>query len=64
MELRFLGQVYSTNNNSVETIDTENTARFLGRSYTLRRPVQPVQHLQFKSQLGLKKYRGVVYGAE
>ena len=61
MELRFLGQVYSTNNNSVETIDTENTARFLGRSYTLRRPVQ---NLQFKSQLGLKKYRGVVYGAE
>ena len=33
--------------------------RFLGRSYTLRRPVQAVN-----SPLGIrKKYRGVAYGA-
>ena len=42
MKLHFLGQPYSTNNNSVETIPSEHTARFLGRTYTLRRPVQTV----------------------
>ena len=58
MELRFLGQTYSTSNNSVETVAIPCTARFLGKSYTMRRPVQT-----FKPQLGLKKYRGISYGA-
>ncbi|MDJ0902496.1 MAG: DUF4278 domain-containing protein [Xenococcus sp. MO_188.B8] len=59
MKLSFLGQVYSTANNSVETIPSEYTARFLGRTYTLRRPVQTVN-----STCGIgKKYRGVAYGA-
>ena len=58
MELRFLGQTYYTASNSVETIAIPHTARFLGRNYTLRRPVQ---NLQLKSQLNIKKYRGVVY---
>ena len=58
MKLQFLGQPYSTNNNSVETIPSEYTARFLGRTYTLRRPVQTVSSLS-----GVKKYRGVAYGA-
>ena len=57
MELRFLGQSYSTSNNSVETIPSDRTARFLGQKYNLRRPVQT-----FKPQLGLRKYRGVTYG--
>ncbi len=59
MKLQFLGQPYSTNNNSVETIASEHTARFLGRTYTLRRPVQTVNS---PSGIG-KKYRGVAYGA-
>ena len=56
MKLRFLGQTYSASNNRVETIASDCTARFLGRNYTIRRPVQI-----FKSQLGVKKYRGVFY---
>ena len=58
MKLRFLTQTYSMNNNQIETITSENTARFLGQSYTLRRPVQ-----SFKPQLGLRKYRGIAYGS-
>ena len=57
MKLHFLGQTYSTSNHSVPTVAINNTARFLGQSYTLRRPVHT-----FKSQLGVRKYRGVVYG--
>ncbi len=59
MELRFLGQTYTTAKHQVPTIATENTAHFLGQSYTVRRPVQT-----FKPQLGLRKYRGISYGAE
>ncbi len=59
MQLRFLGQAYSSSNNQVETIPSEHTARFLGQSYLTRRPVQP-----FKSKLGLRKYRGIAYGAK
>ena len=58
MKLRFLGQTYSTSNNQVETTVSENTARFLGQRYTLRRPVQ-----SFKPKLGLRKYRGIAYGS-
>ena len=58
MELRFLGQVYSANNNQIETMKTKDTARFLGQAYTPHRPVR-----SFKSQLGLRKYRGIAYGA-
>ena len=59
MKLRFLGQAYSASNNSVETFASKHTARFLGRTYTLRRPVQTIN-----SPSGIvKKYRGVTYGA-
>lgn len=58
MKLRFLGQAYSTSNTSVETIPSDCTANFRGQTYHLRRPLHSV-----KSQLGLRKYRGVVYGA-
>ena len=59
MKLRFLGQAYFASNNQVETVASDYTARFLGQNYTIRRPVQT-----FKSQLGIRKYRGVFYGAE
>jgi hypothetical protein len=57
MKLRFLGQPYSTSSELVETIPSERTARFLGQSYTPRRPVAASN-----TQLGLRKYRGVAYG--
>ena len=59
MKLRFLGQAYSKSNNQIETQPSIHTARFLGQSYT---PCQPL--LSAKSQLGVRKYRGVVYGSE
>ena len=59
MKLRFLGQAYTTSDNSVETIASEHTASFLGRTYTLRRPVRPINSASGIS----KKYRGVPYGA-
>ena len=59
MKLRFLGQAYSASNERVETIASDCNARFLGQNYTIRRPIQT-----FKPQLGIKKYRGVFYGAE
>ena len=58
MELRFLGKTYTASNNQVETETLEQTGRFLGRSYNLHRPVTTT-----KSRLGIRKYRGVVYGA-
>lgn len=57
MQLRFLGQPYSTSDNQVEAIPTGYTARFRGQTYVPNRPAQP-----FKSKLGLRKYRGVSYG--
>ena len=59
MKLRFRGQAYSATNNSVETVASEHTAHFLGRTYTIRRPVHTIN-----SPSGIvKKYRGVPYGA-
>ncbi len=58
MQLTYRGQTYSSYDHQIQTIPTEHTARFLGQSYTPRRPVQP-----FKSQIGLRKYRGIAYGA-
>ncbi len=36
MKLRFLGQTYS---NQIETVESEYNAHFWGKSYTLRRPI-------------------------
>ena len=58
MRLRFLGQTYSASSDRIETLPSEHTARFLGRTYTLRRPVQSIN-----SPLGIRKYRGITYGA-
>ena len=52
MELRFLGQYYSTSNTEIETIPSDHTASFRGQKYHLRRPFHTS-----KSQLGLRKYR-------
>ena len=59
MKLRFLGQTYYTSSDRIETIPSDCTACFLGQSYHIRRPIQT-----FKSQLGVRKYRGIVYGAK
>lgn len=61
MELRFLGQTYTTTNNRVATVATEQTASFKGQKYQVRVPVQPI-----KSQLTTAemKYRGVAYIVE
>ena len=73
MKLRFLGegltpelgsgactprQAYSTSNNSIETIPSKHTARYLGRTYTPSLPVKTVNSRSFA-----RKYRGVIYGA-
>ncbi len=39
MKLHFLGQAYSTSHNQMETVESEYTVRFLGKSYTLPRPL-------------------------
>lgn len=49
---------YTASSNQIETEASEQTGRFLGRKYTISRPVPT-----FKSQLGVRKYRGVVYSA-
>ena len=58
MQLRFLGQSYSPSCNHIETEPSEQIGNFLGRKYTISRPIKP-----YKSSLGLRKYRGVTYSA-
>lgn len=61
MQLRFMGQTYTTANNRVQTIATQQTATFKGQKYQLRVPVSAI-----KSQLNpqVRKYRGVTYTIE
>ncbi len=56
MKLRYRGHIYFTQDNHIETVAIDKTARFLGQNYTLRRPLQT---FNFSSSLG--KYRGVEY---
>ncbi|GAB4241196.1 MAG: hypothetical protein Kow0049_29640 [Stanieria sp.] len=56
MNLRYRGVEYQPKNFHVQTITSENYARFLGNIYHIRRP-----QVNFTTQLSLKKYRGVVY---
>ena len=58
MKLRFLGQSYTASFNQIQTEPSEQTGRFLGQKYTINRPFKTN-----KSQLGLRKYRGIAYGA-
>jgi hypothetical protein len=61
MKLRYRGRVYFTQDNPIETVAIDKTARFLGQNYTLRRPLQTFNSTN--STLGLCKYRGVEYSA-
>jgi hypothetical protein len=57
MQLRYRGTTYQAQETKVESTTSVETARFLGRTYIRYLPLQIN-----KSQLGEKKYRGVVYG--
>lgn len=58
MELRFLGQTYTTASKRVPTVATQQIASFKGQKYQVRVPIQTA-----KSQLNTeaRKYRGVTY---
>ncbi|AFZ35930.1 hypothetical protein Sta7437_2391 [Stanieria cyanosphaera PCC 7437] len=51
MNLRYRGVDYQPKNFQVQTITSENYARFLGNTYHIRHP-----QVSFTSQLSLKKY--------
>jgi hypothetical protein len=56
MELCYRGVTHSCLSKSIATVETETQARFLGKTYKIRRPIyQPGQ-----DQLNLV-YRGVAY---
>ena len=57
MQLRYRGTTYSTQETKLEAADSTETARFLGQTYIRHLPLEVS-----KSKLGVKKYRGVVYG--
>ena len=57
MELRFRGQTYKSSSTYIDMKETNETRNFLGRQYTLRRPVAR----SFKPQCSVKIYRGVMY---
>ncbi len=59
MKLRFLGQTYSTSFKQIDTKASEQTGCFLGQKYKLRLPIATS-----RQQLGIRKYRGVVYGLD
>ncbi|MCW6036603.1 DUF4278 domain-containing protein [Spirulina subsalsa FACHB-351] len=57
MHLSFLGTRYQSQRQTVETVETDTVASFLGNRYYLHRSVQMTP----SSHLGLRKYRGVTY---
>ena len=59
MKLCYRGVTYSSSSGTVETMETQTTAKFLGKTYQVRRPIyQPHQE-----KLNLV-YRGVAYSTE
>jgi hypothetical protein len=50
MQLSFLGKSYTTSLPTIEAIDTQETAKFLGRAYT-KKSFNVVQHQQTKAEL-------------
>ena len=58
MQLRFMGQTYTTSNNRVQTVASEQTATFKGQKYQIRVPVQTAK---YQLNLQERKYRGVAY---
>ena len=61
MELRFMGQAYTTANRRVATVATEQTASFKGQKYQIRVPVQSIKSQPNREA---RKYRGVTYTVE
>ena len=61
MELRFLGQTYTTANNRVPTVASQQTASFKGQKYQVRVPLQTAKSLL---NTEIRKYRGVTYTVE
>ncbi len=57
MKLNFLGQTYSASLNEIHTETSGEIGQFLGQKYQIKNSVK-----NYKSKLGLRKYRGVVYG--
>ncbi|MFP4007785.1 MAG: DUF4278 domain-containing protein [Spirulinaceae cyanobacterium] len=57
MKLNFMGATYDNTHCSIPTFPSDLTGKFLGKSYTLRRPLEIPQ----QPKLGLRKYRGVSY---
>ena len=55
MTLSFLGATYNYQPRNLETTASEQTGRFLGKTYTIRRPVATTPPQQGR------KYRGVAY---
>ena len=55
MNLSFLGATYNYQPHHLETASSEQTGRFLGKMYTMRRPIAAIT-----TQQG-RKYRGVAY---
>ena len=56
MQLCYRGSKYQAKINSIKTFDSGVTARFLGRTYTLRQ----TNH-QYPLSSDMYKYRGVIY---
>jgi hypothetical protein len=57
MELRYRGISYQSQEALVKTIPSNIAAKFLGKTYFIRRPLN-----LSSPQLGLRKYRGIAYG--
>ncbi|MBE9171385.1 DUF4278 domain-containing protein [Pleurocapsales cyanobacterium LEGE 06147] len=57
MKLRYRGISYQPQEALVEIIPSNIAARFLGKTYVVRRPVN-----SFSPRLGLRQYRGIAYG--
>ncbi|MBE9169674.1 DUF4278 domain-containing protein [Pleurocapsales cyanobacterium LEGE 06147] len=57
MELRYRGISYQPQEAFVETIPSDIIAKFLGKPYLVRRPINPSS-----PQLYSRKYRGIAYG--
>ena len=57
MELCYRGTTYKVTNTPVNSVESNTTARFLGKTYTVRQTNCPINR-----QLNLYQYRGVSYG--
>lgn len=57
MELRYRGNLYQTQANSIQTTVSNQTARFRGQTYRLPHYAQT----PIPTHIGIKKYRGVIY---